>query len=1304
MKTFCLSLALLGFVVASFGQTPPNPVPFVNQPLVPAAVAPGGPGLTLTVNGTGFVPDSVVNWNGSPRPTTFVSSAQVTAAIPDTDIANPGTASITVVNPAPGGGASNVVFLPVTDPTTGVAMARSLYGGSTNPRAIVVGDFNGDGKLDLAAPYSTGVDTQVLAIWLGGGDGTFLLHSQVVVGYIVALATGDFNGDGHLDLAVQSAGTGPITIVLGNGDGTFQIRASYVLAPSSRPPMVGDFNGDGALDIAVGDPTGVSLFFGNGDGTFQTPVLIPLDSTTGQLVAGDFNGDGVLDLAAQGEMSTSIACHLLIGNGDGTFQPPMVIPFLGYWDWMVLNYVSGFAFTAADFNGDGTLDIAAGCDEAWVCVLPGNGDGTFQQEQLLSYTTLSFPTSIQVADFNGDGKLDFVVATTQSHGVCVMLARGDGTFGYNLFVPGGSGAWDISLGDFNGDGRIDLAVANGYSIAEFLQVPSLSFSPSGLSFSSQLVGTSSAPQSVTLTNSGVPLAISSITVAGTHSSSFTETNTCGTGLAPGANCAISVTFTPQVTGTLTADVSVSDNAPGSPQTIPLYGQSISAAEVTLSPTQLTFTSQLVGTTSPAQPVTVSNTGAGPLTIFGISTSPAVLSQTNNCGTFPATLAIGASCQIAVTFSPASAGTIWGALVITHDAAGSPHTVSLTGTGVAPVVILSPSSLSFGSQQVGTTSAAQAVTLSNAGTAPLTISLIQASGDFAQTNNCPLSPGQVAVGSGCTISVTFTPLAGGARAGSITIADDAPNSPQTISLSGTGTGVAATITLSTANLAFGNQNVGTTSAPLTVTVTNTGGGPATIFSISTSTEFAQTSNCPLSPATLAASASCTINVTFSPSAAGTRMGTLTITDNAPGSPHLVNLSGTGVGPGVSLSATTLHFADQPLGTTSAPDTVTLTNGGNAPLTISGITASGAYAESNDCVSPLAAGAHCTITVTFTPTVVGGQSGTLTIADGASGSPHTVALNGVGLGAVATLSATSLNFGNQTLGTTSAPKPVNLSNSGNAAMTITSIAASGDFAQTNNCPGSLTGESYCTISVTFTPTAAGSRTGALTITDNASGSPRTVTLAGTGSDFSLSSDPTSRTVTAGQSATYTLSVGPVSGFNQAVALTCTKPTQLTLATCSVSPSAATPDGTNSATVIVTVTTTARGMAPPFGGHRPPLQDPPLGRHTRLPLQVWLLALAMLAAVAAMSSSSQESGGEDAAGTGRDVPEERLRGRLTPASLLAASLLLALLWTACGGGGGGGGGGGNPGTPAGTYMLTITATTSNLSHSTTVELTVR
>jgi hypothetical protein len=554
-------------------------------------------------------------------------------------------------------------------------------------------------------------------------------------------------------------------------------------------------------------------------------------------------------------------------------------------------------------------------------------------------------------------------------------------------------------------------------------------------------------------------------------------------VAAGTFCTINVTFTPLVAGGQSGTLTITDNAAGSPHTVALNGVGVGPV-ATLSTTSLNFGNQPVGTTSAAKLVNLSNAGNAPMTVSTIIAS-GDYGRTHNC---PSSLAARSYCTISVTFTPAAAGTRIGAITITDNALGSPHTVSLTGNGTVPAVTLSPTGLSFGNQALGTTSAAKPVKLTNSGQAPLTITSISTSGNYAQTNNC-VSP--VAAGAYCTIQVTFTPLVAGGQSGTLTITDNAAGSPHTVALGGVGVGPVAT--LSTTSLNFGNQPVGTTSAAKLVNLSNTGNGPMTITSITISGDFSQTNNC-VSP--LAARTYCTFTVRFTPTAIDTRNGAVTITDNALGSPHVVALSGTGIAPAVTLSKTTLRFADQPLGTTSPPQSVKLTNTGYGPLAISSIAISSPYGGNSNCPSSLAQGAYCTINVTFTPLVAGGQSGTLTITDNAAGSPHTVALNGVGVGPVATLSATSLNFGNQPVGTTSAAKLVNLSNTGNAPLTITSITPSGDFAQTNNCPGSLAARSYCTLSVTFTPTTAGTRTGAVTIVDNAAGSPHTVSLTGSG----------------------------------------------------------------------------------------------------------------------------------------------------------------------------------------------------------------
>jgi FG-GAP-like repeat len=465
-------LSSFGWILASVvAVAQSNPVPFVDQPLVPMSAAPGGAGFTVTVNGTGFVPGSVMNWNGTALPTTFVSKAQVTATVSASDIASAETASVTVSNPAPGGGVSNVAFFEVATPESNVVLSAPSNTGGVG-FAVVTADFNGDGKLDLAV---TGVQpanssNPVVYILLGNGDGTF----QAPVAYPISfspgitapMVTGDFNGDGKLDLVAGHS------VLLGNGDGTFQpaisLPAQYV--PSSSDLFVaGDFNGDGRLDLvameqSVGD---LLVMSGNGDGTFTalTPIAVTEDCNTvtgstcviyNAFSAADFNGDGVLDLVVAytplprdtGPVgSGTFAVYL--GNGNGTFQTP-VLTNTG----SPGNYINLYQIAAADFNGDGKQDVFSAVNSEGAVSL-GEGNGMFDfNANGFTLAGAGYEPAF-TGDFNADGKLD--VAT----GDDIALGNGDGTFqAPAIALPTSSIANIAAVGDFNGDGRLDFAVLN----------------------------------------------------------------------------------------------------------------------------------------------------------------------------------------------------------------------------------------------------------------------------------------------------------------------------------------------------------------------------------------------------------------------------------------------------------------------------------------------------------------------------------------------------------------------------------------------------------------------------------------------------------------------------------------------------------------------------------------------------------------------------------------------------------------------------------------------------------------------------
>lgn len=283
--------------------------------------------------------------------------------------------------------------------------------------------------------------------------------------------------------------------------------------------------------------------------------------------------------------------------------------------------------------------------------------------------------------------------------------------------------------------------------------------------------------------------------------------------------------------------------------------------------------------------------------------------------------------------------------------------------------------------------------------------------------------------------------------------------------------------------------------------------------------------------------------------------------------------------VQLTPSSLAFGSQLVGTTSGSQTLTLTNPGPATLTISSIAASGDFHQSNNCGSSLGA-TSCTINVTFTPTATGARGGTLTVTDNASNSPQSATLSGTGVAPVASLSPTSVSFGSLPVHSSSASQPVTLTNTGTTSLSISSIATSGDFEQTNNCGSSL-GTTSCTINVTFTPSASGARSGSLSVADNAAGSPQSSSLSGTGMDFSIGVSPASRMIPAGAATTYTLTITPLSGLTGVVALGCTGAPKG--ASCTVVPGSVTLNGSTASTATVMVTTSSGSQRTPKGSYK-------------------------------------------------------------------------------------------------------------------------
>jgi hypothetical protein len=319
-----------------------------------------------------------------------------------------------------------------------------------------------------------------------------------------------------------------------------------------------------------------------------------------------------------------------------------------------------------------------------------------------------------------------------------------------------------------------------------------------------------------------------------------------------------------------------------------------------------------------------------------------------------------------------------------DFTQTPRAPLILQTRTCPYIGLSK--INFGWLKIGATSGTQVVRLTNNGSAAFTINSITASGDaFTETNTCPksLQPRQ-----GCNIAIAFHPTAVGPHSGSVRVTDTDPTSPQTVALSGIGTA----LQVSPTEVNFGpvHHLVGKTSASSPVTLKNIGSTSISNINIVAREDFAQTNNC---PASLAPSATCTINVTFTPTTTGMRYGALTITSSDPASPQSISL--VGVGTVISFKPTPVTFGTVNVGTTSPPQTLTVRNAGSTSLTIGSIAVvKGDFAQTNTCIGPLAAGQSCRVSITFTPTAGGTQNGTLTVNDSDAASPQNIKLTGTG----------------------------------------------------------------------------------------------------------------------------------------------------------------------------------------------------------------------------------------------------------------------------------------------------------------------
>ncbi|HWD10052.1 MAG TPA: choice-of-anchor D domain-containing protein, partial [Actinomycetota bacterium] len=866
-------------------------------------------------------------------------------------------------------------------------LAVTLTGSNTWTAGELAGNVLG-ASLATSGTDSVFVVDQTASLTVSGPNGSDALLPQIGPGTglhnngLLDWNAGFFcvSGDGLINESLGTTeinGTTPDQMIDCNlsgaavtNNGTVSVTAPL---DGGFPAIYNDFTNNGTLAVAT------ALSFGSNFSASATSILAP------SLTAA---GNGIINLNGGTEA---------VG---GTIQPAMAtgfVPSAGE-QFQVIGCDGGCTgsypptqdgFTVLDSGTSISLEAEPAASPSTTTLtfnptLVGSGSGplavrvTNTGSATLTVTSDGV-TGTDAPDFSpSPGGDSCSGATIAPQGSCTVAVD---------FSPAGAGARAATL-QFNDDapGSPQAVALSGTGVAP---APGLGFSPDPIDFGPVPVGATSEVTE-TLTNTGTVALYPQFSVTGTDTSPFAMvpgTNCQGSegGVPPAATCSVALTFTPSGAGPVPADLVVTDGFGAGSWTVPIFATGTAFPVVSLSPSSLTFGSGPVGTPVGPVTVTVTNTGNGtlyftsPARIGGADPADFSLSSDGCAATASGGVAPGSQCTEHVTFTPQAPGPRSGSLILTDNATGSPQQVTLNGTGTAPGIAFAPNPIAFPATPVGTPATTPLTeTLTNSGTAPLIISGATLTGadpgDFGLASNTCSGATVVPAGS-CTLVFTFAPTAAGQRAATLRVADNLTGSPQTVPITGSGTLPAATIGPST--LQFPVTTIGMTSGPLVVTVGSSGTAPLTVTAVAISgpdaADFAIASDsCTAGP--VSPGASCSIGITFTPTAAGNRTATLAIAGNAPGGNPPVGLSGTGTAapvPSILLSANPISFPVTPIGNQGPTQVESLTDSGSAPLSITGVAVSGpdqadfAIGSESCRGATLSPGASCTIAVSFTP---------------------------------------------------------------------------------------------------------------------------------------------------------------------------------------------------------------------------------------------------------------------------------------------------------------------------------------------------